>query len=117
MDTLEMDTLEITGLTVSTTIGVHAWEQRIKQRLLIDLFIPINCAHLEDNIDNALDYSQLCERVTQHVESTAFALIETVAGQVIQLIKTEFGVEQLKVRVSKPSAIKNAGNIAVTVEG
>ncbi len=110
-----MDTLEITGLKVSTKIGVHAWEQRIEQRLLIDINIPHDCSNCQDELTNTIDYATLCQHVTTYVETNQFALIETVAERVAQLIKEQFAVSQLTVRVSKPNAVTNAGNIAVTV--
>lgn len=111
-----MDQLEITGLRVSTKIGVHAWEQRIEQRLLIDITIPVNLLNCNEVLEETIDYDTVCRMVTTHVEENPCALIETVANQVATLIKTEFAVEQVTVRVSKPNAIKNAANVAVTVQ-
>lgn len=110
-----MDKLEITALSVSTIIGVHAFEQRIQQRLLLDISLGCNAAHCQDDLARTIDYDALCQHVTEYVESNAFALIETVAEQVAQLIKDRFAVTDITVRVSKPHAIKNAGNIAITV--
>jgi len=111
-----MDKLDITALSVNTKIGVHAWEQRIEQRLLIDITIPQDVSHCQDKLVNTIDYEKLCQQVTSYVESNQFALIETVADSVAILIKDEFAVNQLTVRVAKPHAIKNAGNVAITVE-
>ena len=110
-----MDQLDITALSVMTKIGVHAWEQRIEQRLLIDMTIPHDFSACQDELANTVDYDHLCQQVTTFVESNQFALIETVADRVAALIKDQFKVSQLTVRVSKPHAIKNAGNVSVTV--
>lgn len=110
-----MDHLDISSLRVTTYIGVHDWEQRILQRLLIDINIPSDFSNCHDKLANTIDYEQLCQRVTSFVESNRFHLIETVAEKVAQLIKDEFHVKQLSVRVSKPDAIKNAGNICITI--
>jgi dihydroneopterin aldolase len=111
-----MDKLEITGLRVLAKIGVHAWEQRIEQRLLIDITIPINLTNCNETLDETIDYSKVCRLVTTHVQENPCALIETVANQVAALVKTKFGVEQVTVRVSKPNAITNAGNVSVTIQ-
>lgn len=108
-----MDALEITGLHVSTTIGVHAWEQRIKQRLAIDITIPIDFSGCQDDLTHTIDYAALCQKVTAYVEENQFALIETVANNVAQLIKEHFAVNQLTVRVHKPHAVPNTQDIAV----
>ncbi|MFI4918966.1 MAG: dihydroneopterin aldolase [Legionellales bacterium] len=111
-----MDLLSIKALNVATHIGVHAWEQRIKQQLLIDISIPIDCSTCQDNLANTLDYDSLCKAVTHFVESTSFQLIETVADSVVLLIQQEFKVTKLTVAVSKPHAIKNAGLIQVIAD-
>ncbi|KTD43739.1 dihydroneopterin aldolase [Legionella quateirensis] len=110
-----MDYLKISALNVATQIGVHDWEQRIKQQLLIDITIPSDFTGCEDNLTNTLDYDALCQLVTQYVESNSFQLIETVANQVSELIKNEFKLTAVTVAVSKPHAVKNAGTIQVTV--
>jgi len=110
-----MDKLDILALRMTTNIGVHAWEQRIQQRLSIDIRIEGDFSICNDELSKAIDYDQLCQRVTTFVESNAFNLIETVAEKVALLIKEEFKVAQVSVSVSKPDAIKNAGNICVTV--
>lgn len=111
-----MDKLDITGLRVSTTIGVFAWEQQIKQRLVIDLTLTGDFSNCQDQLSHTIDYDHLCQRITTHVESNTFALIETVAEQIVQLIQQEFRVERFSVRVSKPSAISNAANVSITLE-
>jgi dihydroneopterin aldolase len=110
-----MDALNIKSLSVFTKIGVHDWEQRINQQLLIDITIPSDFQECNDNIANTLDYDALCTTVTTLVESNSFKLIETVANSIADLIKRDFQVAQVSVAVSKPHAVKNAGTIQVMV--
>lgn len=110
-----MDTLNIKALKVATKIGIHAWEQRINQQLLIDISIPSDFSNCQDKIENTLDYAAICQLITEYVESTSFQLIETVAEHVALRIKEEFKVGNLTVAVTKPNAIKNAGMIQVSI--
>ncbi|OGV47871.1 MAG: dihydroneopterin aldolase [Legionellales bacterium RIFCSPHIGHO2_12_FULL_42_9] len=111
-----MDLLEITALRTTTHIGVHAWEQRIKQVLLIDLHIPLDLTQCHDTLDHTLNYDTLCQCVTEYVESNAFTLIETVAENIATRLKTTFPlITTLTVRISKPHAIPTAGNISITI--
>lgn len=110
-----MDRLDIKALSVNTRIGIHVWEQRISQRLLLDISIPTDCSQCHEEISNTIDYDKLCQIVTSYVETNSFKLIETVANNVADLVKTEFNVSDIIVRVSKPHAIKNAGDIQITV--
>lgn len=110
-----MDTLNINALNAVTKIGVYAWEQRITQRVLIDISIPSDFSNCQDTLANTIDYDALCKKVTEYVESKSFQLIESVANEVAQLIQKDFNVPKLTVAVSKPHAVKNAGNIQVVV--
>lgn len=109
------DTLSISGLKIKTHIGVHAWEQKIRQTLVLDIEIATNIRHCQDELSNTIDYDALCRNLTTFIESHAFALIETVAEQVAQKIKREYSVPSVKITVSKPHAVSNAGNISITV--
>ncbi len=109
------DQLIISALKIETQIGVHNWEQRIRQPLLLDIIIALDVQNCNDDIANTVNYSSLCEDITHYVESNSFLLIETVAEQVAQRIKDMFHIEKITVTVSKPHAIKNAGNISITV--
>ncbi|MBA2648669.1 MAG: dihydroneopterin aldolase [Legionella sp.] len=111
-----MDALIITNLTIATQIGVYAWEQRIKQNVLIDIHIPSDFRHCEDDLKKTIDYALLCQTITQWVESRSFLLIETLANEIAKLIQETFKVEKLTVAVSKPHAVKNAAPIKVIVE-
>lgn len=111
----DMDTLQISALRVMTHIGVHAWEQRILQQLLLDIQIPIDVTLCNNQLDHTLDYDQLCQKVTTYLESNSFKLIETVAEDLALFIKNEFKVKTLTITVSKPHAIKNADRISVTI--
>lgn len=110
-----MDSLFIRELKVHARIGVHDWEQRISQPLLIDIRIPADFANCQDVLANTLDYDRLCQCVTRYVEAGSFRLIETVADSVAELVRSEFGAKEVTVSVSKPHAVKNAANIQVTV--
>lgn len=110
-----MDQLDIIGLSLSTRIGIHAWEQRIQQKLMVDISIPMDFTQCQNNLKNTIDYDALTKRVTSFVEDNSFELIETVAEKIATLVKEEFKVSKVIISVSKPDAIKNASNIRVTL--
>ena len=115
VDRLMTDMMQISALSTKTRIGVHEWEQRILQQLLLDIRIPMELSTCNNQLENTIDYDKLCQLVTTFVESNNFSLIETVAENVAQLIKDEFHVSEVTVSVSKPHAIKNASNVCVTI--
>ena len=112
------DRVLIEGLTVLTTIGVYEWEKTIKQKLILDLEMSWDNkpAGESDDVSLCLDYFLVSQSVTSFIQSTQFELIECVAERVAQLVIQKFSVQWLKVKVSKPSAIANASNVAVVIE-
>jgi 7,8-dihydroneopterin aldolase/epimerase/oxygenase len=118
MNTHSNDRVLIEGLTVLTTIGVYEWEKTIKQKLILDLEMAWNNkpAGESDNVSLCLDYFLVSQAITQFIESNQFELIESVAENIAKLIIQKFAVQWLKVKVSKPSAIANANNVAVMIE-
>lgn len=110
-----MDILSIKGLCINASIGVHAWEQRILQRLLIDIDIPCDVSQCNDELDKTINYDTLCQQITKFIESRHFNLIETVANSIAELITNDYGIKHVSVSVSKPHAIKNAADIRITI--
>lgn len=108
-------TLEISGLALTTQIGIYAWEKKIKQKVLIDVTMTWPHDNCHDELNQTVDYAVLCEKITDYVENQTFNLIETLAEQVAQEIKNNFSSQSLIVRVSKPHAVKNASNVAITL--
>ncbi|UJF19117.1 dihydroneopterin aldolase [Vibrio sp. SS-MA-C1-2] len=113
-----MDRVFIEELTAICTIGAYDWEQTIKQKLVLD----IEMAHdnqkpgLSDNVEEALDYAKVSQAVTHHLESKPILLVERVAEEVADLIRTEFSVPWVKIKVSKPGAVVNAKAVGVVIE-
>ena len=109
-----MDNLFIKGLQVTTRIGAHDWEQRISQRLLLDISIPLEFIDCNDELNRTIDYDKLCTAVTTYMEQHSFQLIESVVNQLAQFLKSEFHLQTMTITVYKPQAIKNAQSISVT---
>jgi dihydroneopterin aldolase len=117
MEQADIDVVSIEGLSVDTIIGVYDWEKEKKQTLTLDIQMSWDnqTAAKSDDLSDALDYALVSEKVTQWVAEKPRQLIETVAEGVASLILNEFGVQNVEVKVSKPGAVPNAANVAVTV--
>ena len=112
-----MDTIFITGLKIEATIGIWDWERKIKQTVVIDLEMgtDIRAATASDNIEDALNYKLVSKRVQQFVTDSSFMLVEALAGKIAELILGEFDVPWVNVKVSKPGALRGAGNVGVSI--
>ena len=112
------DRVTVTGLEVEAVIGIHDWERRVRQRLLVDLEVATDAARVAaaDDIALAVDYSALSDRVCEFICLGSYRLLETLAEEAAAMILAEFGVEWLRLKVSKPGAVPAADSVAVVIE-
>ena len=113
-----LDKLRIIGLEVSARIGIHAWEQQVRQRLSIDLELETDAARtaVSDEITNALDYGIIARDVADYVSTSECRLIETLAEGIAQRVLAGFPVAKLSVCVHKPGAVPGARDISIEIE-
>jgi len=113
-----MDRVYIRGLEVETIIGIYDWERVTPQRLVIDLEMAwdISAAARSEDIDAALNYKSVSDRVIEHVEASRCLLIETLAEQLAALVMSEFSVPWLALELNKPGAVPAARTVGVRIE-
>lgn len=113
-----MDIVYVRGLEVKTVIGVYEWEREIKQPVTVDLDMAtdITEAAKTDDHKHVLDYKIVCVRVTEFIEKSDLQLLEAMAEEIAQLIRTEFHVPWVRVRIGKPAAITGAKDVGVIIE-
>ncbi|RMG92980.1 MAG: dihydroneopterin aldolase [Zetaproteobacteria bacterium] len=112
------DLVVIEGLEVRTVIGIYDWEREIRQTVRLDLEMAwdISKAAAKDNIDDALDYKAVAKRLIAHVEQASYGLIEALAESCARIVLNEFGVPWLRLKLSKPGAVRGSENVAVVIE-
>ena len=117
MEKQSMDSIFLTELKVDTTIGIWDWERKIKQTVVIDLEIDtdIRAAVESDSIEDTLNYKLVAKRVQQFVADSSFMLVEALAGKIAEIILNEFDVSWVKLKVSKPGAIRGSRNVGVSI--
>ena len=109
------DTIFVHGLEIETIIGVYDRERNTKQVVLIDLemAIPHSNAASSDDLRHTVDYATVSSRITSEVEATQYQLIEALAENVAALVLREFAVDEIRLKLSKPGAVKNASNVGI----
>lgn len=111
------DKIFLEALEVRCIIGIFDWERKIRQKVLIDLEIPagIRRAAKSDAIGDALDYKRMAKHIIAFVSKSRFQLIETLAEKLARSILAHFPVSEIKLRLSKPGAIRGAKNAGVEI--
>ncbi|MDF1780210.1 MAG: dihydroneopterin aldolase [Alcanivoracaceae bacterium] len=113
-----MDIVYIRDLKVDTVIGIFDWERRIRQTVSLDLEMAtdIRRAAATDHINEALDYKSVGKRLISFIQESEFQLVETLAEKISDIVLNEFGVTWLKLRLSKPGALRGSKDVGIIIE-
>lgn len=113
-----MDKVFIEGLEIEALIGIYDWERRIRQTLRFDLEMAFDnrVPAASDDIADTLDYKAVSKRLIEYVEQSDFGLVETLAERCAELVIREFGVRWVRLKLSKPGAVRGARAVGVVIE-
>ena len=113
-----MDIIFLHELKVDTVIGIWDWERKIRQTVVIDLEMgaDIRKAAVSDKVEDTLNYKLVAKRLQQYVGDAEFQLVETLAEKIAAIVLDEFSVPWVRVKLSKPGAIRGARDVGVLIE-
>jgi len=113
-----MDRVFIEGLEIDALIGIYGWERRIRQVLRFDLELAFDnrIPAASDAIADTLDYKTISKRLIDYVKASKFQLVETLAEHCAALVLDEFPVSWLRLKLSKPGAVRGARAVGVIIE-
>ncbi len=113
-----MDIVYIRELQVETVIGIYDWEREVRQTVSLDLEMgtDIRAAAATEDIDNTLNYKTVAKRLIAFISESEFLLVETMAEEIAQIVQGEFNVPWLRLRLSKPGAVRGARDVGVIIE-
>ena len=103
------DRIFLHGLSAECIIGFIDWERRVRQTVVLDIELPVDCrrASLTDDVADTLDYKKVAKRVLAYVAASEFKLVETLAHRLALLVLEEFGVEWVRLALNKPGDRKS----------
>ena len=113
-----MDIVYIRELKIDTIIGIYDWEREVKQTVSLDLEMAtdIRKSAQSDSIEDTLDYKAVSKRLISFISESEFQLVEAMAEQCADIVLTEFSVPWLRLRLSKPGAVRGAKDVGVIIE-
>jgi len=96
--------IEVRGLSVYTHHGVGDDEQRVGQRLLIDVDLrPAACAALaSDRVEETIDYSAVAGQVAEAATERSYRTLERLCAVIAERLLERFGASRVRVRAAKP---------------
>jgi 7,8-dihydroneopterin aldolase/epimerase/oxygenase len=112
------DRIFLRGLSAECIIGFIDWERRVRQTVVVDLELPVDCARAarSDEVRDTLDYKKVAKRVLAFIEASEFRLVETLAQHLALLVLEEFAVDWVRVALNKPGAVRHARDVGVVIE-
>jgi len=113
-----MDKIIISDLRIGCVIGVFAHERQQLQDVLVTLVLHTDLRQpgVSDKLEDAVDYHHLTQQLGVHIRQCQFFLIEKLAQEIARLVLCDPRIVKVTVRVAKPAALADAGNVAVEIE-
>jgi dihydroneopterin aldolase len=113
-----MDIVFIRQLRIETVIGIYDWERQIKQPVILDLEMANDNTKpaATDRIEDTLDYKAISKRLKQFVGESRFELVETLAERCAAIVRDEFGVPWVRLKLDKIGAVTDAAGVGVIIE-
>lgn len=113
-----MDTVFIEALEIDCVIGIYDWERSIRQKVVLDIEMAFDntIPAGTDAIADTLDYKAVSKRMIAFVSASQFGLVETLAERCAAIIREEFSVAWLRLKLSKPGAVTGARAVGVVIE-
>ncbi len=111
--------IKIEAYKVHCTIGVHPFELKEEQELLIDIDLTTNfikCVR-SDSIADTVDYEGIGKICRDLAKSRHYNLLETYAYQLLERIMERYSeILKIKIKVRKQNGMPLAGYTAVEIE-
>ena len=97
-------TIEISGLSLFTHVGVTAAEREVGQRLLLDLRLDVGeCdATLTDRIEDTVDYAKVCDTTNLVAQQRSYKTLERLCAAVADRLLEQYGAHAVWVKAAKP---------------
>ena len=110
--------LFLSNYEIYINIGVHDFEKRGEQRILInvDLFVPLNeNTPTQDQLDEVLDYDFMRRSIVDRVSKGHIHLQETLCDDVARIMLAHPQVRAVKVSTAKPDVYPDCDAVGVEI--
>jgi 7,8-dihydroneopterin aldolase/epimerase/oxygenase len=97
-------TVEISGLSLFTHVGVSAAEREVGQRLVLDLRLDLNdCdATITDRIEDTVDYAEVCDTANLVAQQRTYKTLERLCAAIADHLLERYDAYSVWVKAAKP---------------
>jgi dihydroneopterin aldolase len=110
--------LFLSNYEIYINIGIHDFEKRGEQRVLInvDLFVPlVDNTPSKDSLDEVVDYDFMRQSILERVSKGHIHLQETLCDDVAKIMLAHPNVRAVKVSTAKPDVYPDCEAVGVEI--
>ena len=114
----DLDRIKITDLTVMGIIGIKPDERTTPQEIRVNatMWVDTRPAAASDDIGDAANYRTITKALIAHLESGKPMLVERLVQELVDIVlETEPRVRSVEMTVEKPTALRHAGSVGITI--
>jgi 7,8-dihydroneopterin aldolase/epimerase/oxygenase len=97
-------TIEVSGLSLYTHMGVSEAERQLGQRLIVDVRLDIgeSDATVTDRIEDTVDYGEVCETINFVAQQRNYKTLERFCAAVADRLIERYEIHAVWVKAAKP---------------
>jgi dihydroneopterin aldolase len=97
-------TIEVSGLSLYTHIGVSEAERETGQRLLLDLRMDVGAvdATVTDRIEDTVDYSKVCQTANLVAQQRSYKTLERLSAAIADRLMEDYDIDAVWIKAAKP---------------
>jgi dihydroneopterin aldolase len=97
-------TIEVSGLSLYTHVGVTEAEREVGQRLLVDLRIDVGevDATVTDRLEDTIDYGAVCQMANLVAQQRSYRTLERLCAAIADRVIEQFDAQAVWVKAAKP---------------
>jgi dihydroneopterin aldolase len=97
-------TIEISGLSLFTHVGVTEAEREVGQRLLLDLRVDVGevDATVTDRIEDTVDYSEVCQLANLVAQQRSYKTLERLCAAIADRLLETYDAHAVWIKAAKP---------------
>lgn len=114
----ELDRIHIKDLTVMGIVGINPDERTTPQEIRVNatLWVDTRPAAASDDIFDAANYRTITKALIAHLEAGDPMLVERLVQELVDIVfETEPRVESVEMTVEKPTALRHARSVGITI--
>jgi len=106
---MKKDIVFIRGLRADCVIGIYDFEREILQDVVLDIEMEANLlsASATDDIEQAIDYKAVSDRIIAFIKKSEF--------QICEIILDEFDVDSVKLTLDKGKILDDVQSVGVII--